>query len=395
MFTARWRLFRVFGIPIYVDASWLIILALLTWTLSNVFHEALQSISAGEAFGLGLVAAMSFFICIVLHELGHAIVGRAQGMNIRGITLFLFGGVAELQDEPRSAGTEFLMAIAGPVVSAVLAFLFWLAATSVTAAAAGVVLLYLAEINLIVLVFNLVPAFPLDGGRVFRAVTWGATGNLRRATYWASLAGQGFAWLLIGLGILLFVRRDFGNGIWFALIGLFLNNAARASYRSVLIRQLLEGEPIRRFMNPHAVVVSPMLDLRTFVEEDVYGHHRKSFPVVSEGRLTGFITTRELAGIPRADWDHHTVGEVMRHDLDAFRIAPDADALHALSQMQRTGSSRLLVTDGDQLIGIVSLKDLLRFLSLKMELENGDDHGPRPTGPWRGVARREETPVPH
>lgn len=395
MFTARWRLFRVFGIPIYVDASWLIILVLLTWTLSNVFHEVLQGISTGEAFGLGLVAAVSFFVCIVLHELGHAIVGRAQGMNIRGITLFLFGGVAELQDEPRSAGAEFLMAVAGPVVSGALAVLFWLGAESVTVAELGVVLLYLAEINLIVLVFNLVPAFPLDGGRVFRAALWAATGNLRRATYWASLVGQGFAWLLIGLGIVLFFRRDFGNGIWFVLIGLFLNNAARASYRSVLVRQLLEGERIRRFMNPHPLAVSPMLDLQTFVDEYVYGHHRKAFPVVSDGRLTGFITTRELAGIPRADWDRHTVGEVMRHDLERFRIDPDADALHALTQMQRTGSSRLLVTEGNQLAGIVSLKDLLRFLNLKMELEGSDDHrGPPPGESSNGRIRREET-VPH
>jgi CBS domain-containing protein len=127
------------------------------------------------------------------------------------------------------------------------------------------------------------------------------------------------------------------------------------------------------------------------VEDFVYRHHRKAFPVVSDGRLVGLITTRELSGIERANWDRHTVGELMRHDLDAFRISPDTDALHALAQMQRTGSSRLLVTEGDQLRGIVSLKDLLRFLNLKMELEGPDDHGPRPAGPWYGVTRREET----
>jgi Zn-dependent protease/CBS domain-containing protein len=395
MFTARWRLFRVFGIPIFVDASWLIILALLTWTLSTAFREVPEGISTGVAFGLGFVGAVSFFICIVLHELGHAIVGRAQGMQIRGITLFLFGGVAELQDEPRSAGAEFLMAIAGPLVSAVLALLFWLGEHSVAAVGAALVLRYLAWINFIVLVFNLVPAFPLDGGRVFRSALWAATGDLRRATYWASLAGQGFAWFLIGMGVLSFFGRDVGNGLWLVLIGLFLNNAARSSYRSMLVRQLLEGEPIRRFMNPHPFVVSPLLDVGTFVEDYVYRHHRKAFPVVSDGHVIGFITTRELAGIPRADWDRHTVGELMKHDFDAVRIGPDADALHALQQMQRTGSSRLLVTEGDELRGIVSLKDLLRFLSLKMELEGPDEHGPRPSaGPWHGVARREES-VPH
>jgi CBS domain-containing protein len=175
----------------------------------------------------------------------------------------------------------------------------------------------------------------------------------------------------------------------------FLNNAARSSYRSVLIRQLLEGEPIRRFMNPQPITVSPIVDIRTFVEEYVYGHHRKAFPVVIEGRLAGLMTTRELSGIPRAEWDRHTIGELMRHEFDAVCIGPDADALHALQQMQRTGSSRLLVTDGDQLRGIVSLKDLLRFLSLKMELEGADDNGPRPAGPWQGVSRREESSASH
>jgi Zn-dependent protease/CBS domain-containing protein len=396
MFTARWRLFRVFGIPIYVDASWLIILALLTWTLSTAFATELKGIAVGVAIGLGLVGAISFFICIVLHELGHAIVGRAQGMDIRGITLFLFGGVAELQDEPRSARAEFLMAIAGPVVSATLALLCWLGAISVPFLEAGLVLAYLAQINWIVLVFNMVPAFPLDGGRVFRSALWAVTGNLRRATYWASTAGQGFAWLLIGLGILSFFGRDVGNGIWLVLIGVFLNNAARASYRSMLVRQLLEGEPIRRFMNPHPLIVSPLLDVRAFVEDFVYRHHRKAFPVVLDGHLIGFITTRQLAGISREDWDQHTVGELMKQDFQAFCISPATDALHALQQMQRTGSSRLLVTDGEELRGIVSLKDLLKFLSLKMELEGPDNRQrSRPGGSWQGVARRKEESVPH
>jgi Zn-dependent protease/CBS domain-containing protein len=394
MFTARWRLFRVFGIPLYVDASWLIILALLTWTLSTQFRTVLPEISPAAAFGLGLIAAVLFFICIVLHELGHALVGRAEGMNIRGITLFLFGGVAELESEPRSAGAEFLMAIAGPVVSAVLAALFWLGTLAATAPELHALLIDVMLINLFVLIFNLVPAFPLDGGRVFRSALWAVTGRLRRATYWASLLGQGFAWLLIALGVLSLFSRDVGNGIWLILIGVFLNNAARASYRSVVVRQLLEAEPVRRFMNPQPITVSPVLDLRTFVDEYVYRHHRKAFPVVNEGRLEGIMTTREVAAIPRADWDRHTVGEVMRHDVQSICIAPDADAMRALAQMQRTGFSRLLITEEDQLRGIVSLKDLLRFLNLKMELHEDEDETPRSEGPWRLPARREEN-VPH
>jgi Zn-dependent protease/CBS domain-containing protein len=393
MFTARWRLFRVSGIPIYVDASWLLILALLTGTLSTEFHKVFEGMAWGAAIALALVTAILFFTCIVLHELGHAIVGRAQGMHIRGITLFLFGGVAELGDEPHSARGEFLMAIAGPVVSAVLALLFWLGALILPASEAGVISSYLAEINFFVLAFNLVPAFPLDGGRVLRSALWAAKGDLRYATYVASQAGRAFAWFLIADGALsLFFPLPFplNGGLWFIIIGFFLNYAARSSYRSLLIRQLLEGEPIRKFMNSNPIVVSPMLDLRALVEEYVYRHHRKAFPVVQDGKLIGLITTREVAGIDRGDWDHRNVGEVMRQDFDAFRIGPDADAMHALTKMQRTGSSRLLVTDGDHLEGIVSLKDLMRFLSLKMELEGSDDHSPPPAGPWQGAAPREE-----
>jgi Zn-dependent protease/predicted transcriptional regulator len=392
MFTARWRLLRVRSIPIYVDASWLIILALVTWMLGNEFHQTFPDLPVGTTLGLGLAAAVSFFLCIVLHELGHAIVGRAEGMSIRGITLFLFGGVAELESEPRSAGAEFAMAIAGPVVSAILALLFWLGARATPIPIWEYFLGRLALINLVVLVFNLVPAFPLDGGRVLRSALWAVTGNLRRATRWASLFGQIFAWLLVAWGVVLLFSGFAINGIFTVMIGFFLNSAARSSYRSVLVRQLLEGEPVRRFMNPDPIAVSPMLDLRTWVEDYVYRYHRKAFPVVSEGRLVGIITTRDVAGINRADWDRHTVSELMRHDFDAFRILPNADALEALQRMQRTGSSRLLVTEGDQLRGIVSLKDLLRFLSLKMELEGPGDDGPRSANPWPGgVAHREET----
>src|SRR5205823_5910591 len=165
---------------------------------------------------------------------------------------------------------------------------------------------------------------------------------------------------------------QFIGGLWLGLIGLFLNNAARSSFQQVLIRQAFAGEPVRQFMNPEPLVVPPSLDLRHWVEDYVYRHHRKAFPVASDGRLEGFISTRVLANYPRAEWEQHTVGEVMRHDVEAISIAPEADALEALAKMQRTGSSRLLVTDGDRLVGIVSLKDLLPFLELKMELEGFD-----------------------
>ena len=372
MFVTRWRLFRLLGIPISLDASWLIILALLTWTLINLFREAVPDLPSGTYWVMGLGAALAVFTCIVLHELGHALVARAVGIRIRGITLFLFGGVAEMEDEPPSASSEFLMAIGGPAVSAVLVGIFWLLSRVMETPAILVPLRYLAGINLAVLIFNLVPAFPLDGGRVLRSGLWAVLGNLRRATYWAALSGQAFAWLLISLGILNFFAGDIFQGIWLGLIGLFLNNAARGSYEQVLVRQVLRGEPVSRFMTRELMVVPPGLNLRGWVEDYVYRYHRKMFPVASNGHLEGVIGTLALARYPREEWDKHTVAEAMRQDVDALSIPPDTDALEALGKMQRTGSSRLLVTDGDRLVGIVSLKDLLRFLDLKLELENTD-----------------------
>lgn len=383
MFGTRWRLFRLLGIPVSADASWLVILALLTLSLASGFPAMLHEYFPGatqpppsEYWVMGLITALAFFACILLHEFGHAIVARARGMRINGITLFLFGGVAEIGDEPPSAATEFLMAIAGPAVSVVLAILFWL--LSLAGNRAGwshqvvIVLGYLALINALVLAFNLVPAFPLDGGRVLRSILWGATGNLRKATYWASLAGRGFAWILIGFGLLEFFGGNWLGGIWMGLIGMFLNSAAQSSYGQVLLRESLQGEPVRRFMNPNPIVVNPSLDLQHWVDDYVYRYHHRAFPVASNGHLEGLITTESLNHLPRSEWPTHTVGEMASSDLNAVSISADADAIEAFGKMQRTNTSRLLVSDHGRLVGIVTLKDLLRFLNLKMELER--DH---------------------
>lgn len=365
----RWQLFRLLGIPINVDASWLLIFGLLIWTLTGLFREAVPDQTEPVYWGMGLASAASIFACIVLHELGHAVVARAQGIRIRGITLFLFGGVAEMEDEPPSAQSEFLMAVAGPVVSAVLAAVLWALSWVPDSAAVAYPLTFVAGVNVTLLLFNLIPAFPLDGGRVLRAVLWWRTGSLRRATYYASLAGRAFALILIGLGVAHFFAGQVVQGIWLGLIGMFLNNAAQGGYQQVLLRQCLRGAPVSRFMTREPIVVPPGLDLRSWVDDYVYRYHRKLFPVVSDGRVEGVIGTPALSHYPRGEWAKHTVGEAMEHEFAKLRIAPNADALDALAQMQRTGSSRLLVMDGDRLVGIVSLKDLLGFLDLKLELE--------------------------
>lgn len=383
MFWNRWQLFRLLGIPIRIDASWLVILALLTWTLALQFQPELPGIAPILLWSLALLTALGFFLCIVLHELGHAVVARKADIPINGITLFVFGGVAEMEGEPATPLREFLMAIAGPLVTVVLTVLFGsltlLGPTLHWAKSIQLVCWNLTLINVGVLIFNLVPAFPLDGGRVLRSILWGATGNLRRATYQASLVGRGFAFFLIVVGLLNMFGGNVVGGIWLGLIGLFLNNAAQSGYTSVLLREALTGEPVSRFMNRDPIVAPPWIDLREWVEDYVYRYHRKTFPVVRDGRLEGVISTQALTDIPREHWGEHTVGETMRRDLDALSISPKTDAMHALARMQSTGASRLLVVEDGQLVGIVSLKDLLRFFHLKLELESADgrwDFGP-------------------
>lgn len=403
MFNTRWRMFRLLGIPVSLDASWLIILALITLSLADSFPflvnrfypGAAEQQSPGMFWIMALAAAVAFFLCLLLHEFGHALVARHYRMPIRGITLFLFGGVAEIGDEPPSPKSEFLVAVAGPAVSVALAVLLgilaWLGFEQGWPPLVVIGLGYLSAINAMVLAFNLVPAFPLDGGRVFRSVLWASLGDLRRATYWAAVIGRGFAWLLIGWGVINFFAGNWLGGIWIGLIGLFLSNAAQAGYQHVIVRQALGGKPVRRFMNANPISVPPGLDLRQWVEDYVYTRHLKAYPVVDHGELLGMIDTQSLTQMPPAEWGRHTVAEVMRRDLTEITVAPDADALVALGKMQKNDSSRLLVTDGGRLVGILSLKDLLSFLSLLIEVGDVDDAKPerRTTVPERNGRHRE------
>jgi Zn-dependent protease len=370
----RLRLLRIRGIPIYIDLSWLIVFALVTLTVSGLFRQSTPELPTAHVWIMAVIAALGFFTCIVLHELGHALVGRASGMPIRGITLFLFGGVAELGREPPSAKSEFWMAIAGPAVTAVLIVLFVLLRSMGEGAGwplqVLLVLDYLGYINIMVLIFNLVPAFPLDGGRVFRAAAWAWTGDLRRATRWASLTGRGFGYLLAIWGafqLLLFL--NVAAGMWMIFIGLFLSSLARRSFEDVVARELLAGEPVSRFMSPDPITVDPNLDLRHLVEDYVYRHHRKVFPVMADGHVEGLVSAQSLQSIPQDAWDQHKVSEIMERNIDGLTITPQTDALRALRQMQQSGSTRLLVMEDGRLAGIVSLRDLMDFLNLKLSME--------------------------
>jgi Zn-dependent protease/CBS domain-containing protein len=380
MFGKGVRLFTLFGFTVRVDASWIVIAVLVAWSLaSGLFPAKYPGLGANVYWAMGVIGALGLFLSVVIHEFAHSLVARARGMQMRGITLFIFGGVAEMDDEPPSARTEFEMAIVGPITSFVLAGVFFLllalARQAGAPAAVQGILAYLSIINGLLAVFNLVPAFPLDGGRVLRAALWAWKDNLRWATRIAAAIGNGFGILLIALGIWLFISGQVIDGVWYFLIGAFLRNAAQMSYRQVLLRQALEGETLRRFMQPNPVTAPPDITVAELVRNYVYHYHFKMFPVVEDGRLEGCVSTTEIKAVPESEWSSRTVRSILNQCSTQNTVTPETDPMKALSTMSRNNLSRLLVVQGDRLMGVVTLKDMLQFLSLKMDLEGGDGDG--------------------
>lgn len=285
-----------------------------------------------------------------------------------------------MEEEPTSAKSEFWMAIAGPLVSFLIALAFYPLYTSSNKLGWPVqmtlVLYYLSWINALLGSFNLVPAFPLDGGRLLRSFLWSRKGSLTWATRIASNIGGGFGLGLILLGVISLFQGNVIGGIWWFLIGLFLRNASRMSYQQLEVRMALEGEPIKRFMQSDPVAVPPAISIDDLVHDYIYKYHFRMFPVLRDSKLLGCITMKEVKGVPRSEWNRHSVQELVTPCSKDNAIGPNMDAVHVLSTMNRTGNSRLMVVDQDRLVGVVTLKDLLAFLSLKVDLEGGNGRAP-------------------
>jgi Zn-dependent protease/predicted transcriptional regulator len=373
MFGRRITLFRLFGFEIRIDASWLIIAALILWSLAGgLFPFWYRGLSPAAYWWMAAFGTLGLFGSIVFHELSHSLVARRYGLRIRGITLFIFGGIAEMEEEPPGAKAEFMMAAAGPLASIVLGFVFYAvgAVAGGWPVAAQGVFAYLAWINWILAGFNLVPAFPLDGGRMLRAALWHRKGNLRRATRIASAIGGGFGWMLMVLGVLQLFTGNFVGAVWWFLIGMFVRGASAASYQQVLVRVALEGEPVRRFMKPDPVAVRPDISVQDFVDDFVYRYHHKMFPVVSDSqRLIGCITTAEVKRVPRSEWDRHTINEILQPCSHRNTVGPDTDAAKVLPMMSKSGTGRLMVVENGRLLAVVSSRDVVNFLSTKLDLE--------------------------
>jgi len=292
---------------------------------------------------------------------------------MKGITLFIFGGISEMSDEPPNATTEFLMAFAGPLSSIVLGAGFygatWVGRYLGWPRPATGILGYLAFINWVLAIFNLLPAFPLDGGRILRSALWKWKNDLRWATRLASRIGAGFGLVLVGFGVLNVFAGNLIGGLWYGIIGLFLRGAAQSSYKQILLRHSLAGKTVGELMAPNPLSVPPTISVKQLVEEFVYRHHFKMLPVVENGRVLGCATTRRIKEIPREEWDRRLVREIVVPCSADNTISPDAELAEAISVMNRSGNSRLMVLKDGRLVGIISLKDILGTLSLRMDLE--------------------------
>ncbi len=367
-------LFKLLGFTVSVDASWGIILFLVVWSLSEgLFPSYFPDLGIQTYWLMGLVGALGLFVSIIIHEFSHSLIARMYGLEIKGITLFIFGGVAEMKDEPNNPKTEFFTAIAGPIASLMLSILFvalYQVAKIIELPVPVIGILgYLSAINMLLALFNMVPAFPTDGGRILRAFLWWIKGDIRWATQVASRISLVFAIAIVFVGFMSLIQGNLIGGMWWVLIGSFLFRAANDSYQRLVMKQSFEGKTVRHFMNPNPVTVPSHITLQEFVDNYLYHYHHKMFPVVQDDKISGLITIQALKSHPREEWNHLLVSKAMQLRNSDNTIASNTSINDTLNKMNETGLSRLLVVEEKKIIGIITLKDLVEYLALKTELE--------------------------
>jgi Zn-dependent protease/CBS domain-containing protein len=366
-------LFDIAGIRVAVDLSWLIVFGLVFWSLTAGYFPSLHpGYPWAEYLIVGLGATLCFFASVLLHELSHALVAKYLGETVERITLFIFGGMAHMRDEPASARNEFLIAGAGPLASLALGALFWLTPQLFSVISHWPmwhsVFVYLGFINLALAVFNLLPGFPLDGGRLLRAVLWARSGDFVKATARAAGWGRAIAYGLMGLGAIEIFLGSLMGGLWLIFVAFFLRSAAIASYQSLLARQVLEGVWVKRIMAANPIMIPANLTVEQAIEEYFLRHEYHGYPVTSDGKVVGLISLGEVRDCPLAERNQRMVGNSMRPLDSSIRIASTAPVTHALEQMFEAGVGRLLVIDGGKMVGMISRSAIARRLALRGEV---------------------------
>jgi Zn-dependent protease len=364
------KLGKIWGIPIGLHLSWFLVFGLITWSLAaGYFPAEYPVLSPAVYWFLGGVTSILFFGSVLLHEIGHSILAIRNQIPVHSITLFVFGGVARISREPRAPGAEFRIAIAGPLTSLALAAAFaglWQLDRHIPYLAAPS--MWLARINFILAAFNMIPGFPLDGGRVLRSVVWKFTGNYLRSTQIATSSGQLFALGFIAVGIFMVLGGNFFNGLWLVFIGWFLQNAASTSYAQANLRQLLQGVKVSQVMSTECVRIPGQLPLRRLIDDYVLNGGNRCFLVTEGERLQGMLTLRDIAGTPHVNWDKITTEEIMLPWENLIRVQPEMELLDALQKMDDSNVAQVPVVKDHQLVGVLSREQILHYMRLRGEI---------------------------
>jgi Zn-dependent protease/CBS domain-containing protein len=366
---------KIFGISIRLHYSWFFIFALVTWALAGAyFPSAYPSWSLSTRIIAGIITSVLFFGSVLAHELMHSVVSQRQGIPVRSITLFIFGGVSQITEEPKQPKDEFRMAIAGPLTSLVIGgilfgiYFAWRNTDTVAVQFITAIAFWLGYINLALGVFNLIPGFPLDGGRVFRSILWWRSGNLRRATKISSNIGRVVGYLFILGGIWLIFTGYWINGIWLALIGWFLESAAIGSYRQLMLREMLKGHVASEVMSRDCSVVNPNTTINQLVHDNILTSGRRCFPVASDGRVLGLITLHNIKAVPRDLWNEKTVGETMTPFDDLKRVRPDEELSTVLRLLTENDINQVPVVQDNSIVGMIGRDNLISFIDVRSGL---------------------------
>jgi Zn-dependent protease len=368
--TANIQLGRIWGIPIGLHISWFLIFALVTWSLATgYFPGEYPDLSPPAYWLLAALTSVLFFGSVLFHELAHSIIALRHGIPVRNISLFIFGGVAQISEEPKTAGAEFRIAIAGPASSLLLAAFFgmlYLVDQPVPYLAAPS--LWLMRINFSLAVFNLIPGFPLDGGRVLRAAVWSLTRDYHRGTQVAAMAGQVIAFGFIGVGLLVVLSGNFFNGIWLVFIGWFLQNAAASSYAQSNLQHSLRGVKVAQIMSHECVQVPADMSIHDLVEERVLAGGQRCFFVAENGQLLGMLSLRDFNQVPRDEWGHVKAEQAMVPLARVARVRSDTELMTALKTMDDAQVNQVPVMQGNQIEGMLSREQILRYVRTRAEL---------------------------
>ena len=367
MLKTSFTLFKVFGIPVEVNVSWFVIFVLVAWSLVSLYFPTnYPGMPVASYWVMGIVAALMLFASVILHELSHSYVAKMHGVPIRRITLFLFGGVSQMERESEEPETEIKIAIAGPAMSFVLMFVFFLIYYAVREAGeiGGVapVFRYLAIVNGMLGVFNLTPGFPLDGGRLLRAAIWKGTGNLRKATYVASRVGSIIGIVFVIFGFLAVFRGFFIFGLWMVMIGFFLRQASSASYFQVVVDGALKGFKVRDAMREDFVAVPADISVQDLVDDYVFTHHLDCYPVAEGRELKGLVAVEDIKSIPRRLWAATRIGDVMRKDVESLSVHLDDDLAGVLRKSVGLRCGHLPVVEANEIVGVVTRRDIVEAM---------------------------------